>query len=57
MKDSQSIKKVIGYCRISTDNQKDNGTIEVQEIAISEHAKINTYELILFSIQYAVKSD
>ena len=40
------IKKIIGYCRVSTDTQRDNGTIEIQEMTIREYAKTNVYELI-----------
>lgn len=38
--------KVVGYCRVSTDNQKEEGTIEIQEVAIREYCKKNRYELI-----------
>jgi len=39
-------KKVIGYCRVSTDNQKDEGTIDLQRQALKEYAKQNGYELV-----------
>lgn len=39
------MKKLIGYCRVSTDNQKEEGTIEIQEYALKEYAKANGYEL------------
>lgn len=38
--------KVVGYCRVSTDNQKVEGTIELQTRALAEYAKANDYELI-----------
>jgi len=37
---------IIGNCRVSTDNQKDEGTIELQERALSEYAHTNGYELL-----------
>lgn len=37
---------IIGYCRVSTDNQKDEGTIELQERALDEYAHTNGYELV-----------
>src|SRR3989338_5521926 len=40
------IKKLIGYCRVSTDNQKEEGTIEIQEHAIREHAEAKGYNLV-----------
>ena len=40
------MKKIIGYCRVSTDNQKEEGTIEIQEHALQEYAKENGYDLI-----------
>ncbi len=40
------VKKIIGYCRVSTDNQKDERTIEIQERALSEYAKANKYDLV-----------
>lgn len=38
--------RAIGYCRVSTDNQKEEGTIEIQEIALREFAAANEYELV-----------
>lgn len=38
--------KLIGYCRVSTENQKEEGTIEIQKSALSEYARINGYELV-----------
>lgn len=40
------MKKVVGYCRVSTDNQKDEGTIEIQVKALWEYANIDSYEII-----------
>jgi site-specific DNA recombinase len=39
-------KKIIGYCRVSTDNQKDEGTIDIQRQALREYAKAKGYELV-----------
>lgn len=38
--------KLAGYCRVSTDNQKDEGTIELQENALREFALANGFELV-----------
>jgi site-specific DNA recombinase len=38
--------KVIGYCRVSTENQKCEGTIEIQQIALTEYAATNGYTLV-----------
>ena len=38
--------KIVGYCRVSTENQKEEGTIEIQEHALIEYAKANDYELV-----------
>jgi len=27
----KQLKKLVGYCRVSTENQKEEGTIEIQE--------------------------
>jgi len=37
--------KVIGYTRVSTDNQKEEGTIEIQQKALSKYADSKGYEL------------
>lgn len=37
---------MIGYCRVSTDNQRDEGTIEIQEMALKEYVYPNNYELV-----------
>ena len=39
-------KKIIGYCRVSTDNQKDEGTIDLQRQALREYADAKGYELV-----------
>jgi|SRR3989344_2159784 len=39
-------KKLVGYCRVSTDNQKDEGTIEIQEIALKEYCDRNGYQMV-----------
>ena len=41
-----SSKKLVGYCRVSTDNQKEEGTIKIQQTALIEYAKLNNYKLI-----------
>ena len=38
-------KKIIGYCRVSTDNQKEEGTIDLQRQALKEYADAKGYEL------------
>ena len=39
--------KVVGYCRVSTENQKEEGTIQIQEKALIEHCKENNFELMM----------
>ena len=39
-------KKIIGYCRVSTDNQKEEGTISLQRDALAEYARLKGYELV-----------
>ncbi len=39
------MKKIIGYCRVSTGNQKDEGTIDLQRQALKEFSK-QDYELV-----------
>ena len=39
-------KKIVGYCRVSTENQKDEGTIDIQRHALKEYADANGYELV-----------
>lgn len=38
--------KVLGYCRVSTDNQKEEGTVELQISALTEYCKDKHYELV-----------
>jgi len=40
------MKKLIGYCRVSTDNQREEGTIEIQRQALLEYAEAHGHELI-----------
>lgn len=40
-----NIKKVVAYCRVSTGNQKEEGTIGLQTDAIGEFCKASGYEL------------
>jgi len=39
-------KKLVGYCRVSTDNQKEEGTIEIQEKSLKVYVEKNGYELV-----------
>ena len=43
---NKELTKLVGYCRVSTDNQKEEGTIEIQEKALKEYADKNNIELI-----------
>jgi site-specific DNA recombinase len=38
--------RLIGYCRVSTDNQKEDGTIEIQENALREYARKEEIDLV-----------
>ena len=38
--------KLVGYCRVSTDNQKEEGTIQIQEHALKEHAEAKGYTIV-----------
>lgn len=40
------MKKAIGYCRVSTENQKEDKTILVQDDNIRKFAKKNSYKLV-----------
>ena len=40
------MKKIIAYCRVSTDNQKEEGTIEIQVEAIKDYCKSRDLELV-----------
>jgi site-specific DNA recombinase len=42
---SKTISKVVAYCRVSTDNQADEGTIELQVTAIADYCKKQGFEL------------
>ncbi|MBA7585627.1 hypothetical protein ES708_27613 [subsurface metagenome] len=42
----RELKKLVGYCRVSTEIQKDEKTILVQEQNIREYAKKNNFELV-----------
>ncbi len=44
--DTTMSKKIIGYCRVSTDNQKDEGTIDIQRQALREYAEQKGYALV-----------
>lgn len=38
--------KIVGYCRVSTSNQKEEGTIEIQEKSLKRYADKNGHELV-----------
>ena len=38
--------RLIGYCRVSTENQREDGTIEIQEHALKEYALCEGIDLI-----------
>lgn len=40
------MQKIVGYARVSTDNQKEDGTISIQREALQQYATENDYELI-----------
>jgi len=42
----RELKRLVGYCRVSTDNQREEGTIEIQEKALKRYANKNNFELI-----------
>jgi len=44
--DNQTRRRLVGYCRVSTDNQKEEGTIELQERALQEYAEANGVDLV-----------
>jgi len=39
------MKKIIGYCRVSTSNQNEECSINLQRQAMNEYAALNGYEL------------
>lgn len=41
-----NILRLVGYCRVSTDNQAQEGTIEIQKLALSEYAEAQGHELV-----------
>jgi len=43
---NENLKKVFGYCRVSTENQKEEKTIDIQEEALKKHAEDNGLELL-----------
>ena len=43
---NKELIKLVGYCRVSTSNQKEEGTIEIQEKSLKQYANKNNYELI-----------
>ena len=38
--------RLFGYCRVSTDNQKDEGTIELQERALADYCRTQGHDLV-----------
>jgi site-specific DNA recombinase len=38
--------KFVGYCRVSTENQKEDDTIKIQREALTRYAESNNYNLI-----------
>lgn len=42
----KEIIRLVGYCRVSTDNQKEEGTIEIQVKALKQYVDKNNFELI-----------
>ena len=36
---------VVGYCRVSTNNQKEEGTIQIQQDSLREYSKSKGYVL------------
>ena len=40
------LKKLVGYCRVSTENQKEEGTIEIQEKELKKYADKYGHELV-----------
>ncbi len=43
---NKELTKLVGYCRVSTDSQKEEGTIEIQEKALKEYVDKSDYELV-----------
>jgi len=42
----KKLKKLVGYCRVSTDSQKEEGTIELQGKSLVKYANKNSCELV-----------
>jgi site-specific DNA recombinase len=42
----KQVLNLVGYCRVSTDNQKEEGTILIQERALEEFCKANAHQLV-----------
>jgi len=43
---NKELIRLVGYCRVSTDNQKEEGTIEIQVKALKQYGNKNNFELI-----------
>jgi len=43
---NKKLNRLVGYCRVSTENQKEEGTIEIQEKALKQYANENNFELM-----------
>ena len=39
-------ERIVGYCRVSTENQKEEGTIDIQRHALTEYATAKGYDLV-----------
>jgi len=44
--EDKKITRLIGYCRVSTENQKEEGTIEIQEKELKRYTEKNNFELM-----------
>ena len=49
--------KLVGYCRVSTENQREEGTIELQEYALKEFCEANGHELLTIYKDEGVSGD
>ena len=49
--------KLVGYCRVSTENQKEEGTIELQEYALKEFCNANGHELLTIYKDAGISGD
>jgi len=43
---NKELIRLVGYCRVSTENQKEEGTIEIQEKALKQYGNKNNFELV-----------